>query len=74
MVLCLPVIFTIGLLPQVNTFIMYTMEQTDMHIFGGNGKYPPLSLSLSLSLSQTLAFDPSLYRIHQSRFLSVLGH
>ncbi|XP_056022403.1 pecanex-like protein 1 isoform X2 [Ostrea edulis] len=45
LVLCLPIIFTIGLLPQVNTFIMHLMEQTEMHIFGGNG-----SISLSSSI------------------------
>ncbi|KAL5009342.1 hypothetical protein ScPMuIL_014923 [Solemya velum] len=35
-ILCLPIIFTLGLLPQVNTFTMYVLEQVDMHIFGGN--------------------------------------
>ncbi|KAL4237244.1 hypothetical protein ACF0H5_001963 [Mactra antiquata] len=34
--LCLPVIFTVGLLPQVNTFIMFALEQIDTHVFGGN--------------------------------------
>lgn len=34
--LCLPVIFTVGLLPQVNTFITFTLEQIDTHLFGGN--------------------------------------
>jgi len=37
-ILCFPLIFTLGLLPQVNTFIMYLLEQIDMHVFGGNGK------------------------------------
>ncbi|XP_052105318.1 pecanex-like protein 1 isoform X2 [Mytilus californianus] len=36
LVLFFPVIFTVGLLPQVNTFIMYLFEQLDMHLFGGN--------------------------------------
>ena len=36
--LCLPLVFTAGLLPQVNTFIMYALEQLDTHIFGGNGE------------------------------------
>ena len=39
LVLFFPVIFTVGLLPQVNTFIMYLLEQLDMHLFGGNGNY-----------------------------------
>ncbi|GAB1609485.1 1,Pecanex 2,Pecanex 3, pecanex [Argonauta hians] len=34
--LLLPILFTVGLLPQVKTFFMYILEQTDMHIFGGN--------------------------------------
>ncbi|XP_051503281.1 pecanex-like protein 1 isoform X4 [Myxocyprinus asiaticus] len=34
--LCFPVIFFIGLLPQINTFVMYLLEQLDIHIFGGN--------------------------------------
>ncbi|XP_078089549.1 pecanex-like protein 1 isoform X4 [Mustelus asterias] len=34
--LCFPVIFFIGLLPQVNTFVMYLCEQFDIHVFGGN--------------------------------------
>lgn len=39
-------LFTLGLLPQVNTFLMYMLEQIDMHIFGGNGKFTRESLSL----------------------------
>ncbi|XP_058149164.1 pecanex-like protein 1 isoform X5 [Dasypus novemcinctus] len=35
-ILCFPVVFFIGLLPQVNTFVMYLCEQLDIHIFGGN--------------------------------------
>ncbi|XP_054716073.1 pecanex-like protein 1 [Uloborus diversus] len=34
-VLFFPVIFSLGLLPQVNTFLMYLIEQIDIHIFGG---------------------------------------
>ncbi|XP_062851744.1 pecanex-like protein 1 [Trichomycterus rosablanca] len=34
--LCFPVIFFVGLLPQVNTFLMYLSEQIDIHMFGGN--------------------------------------
>ena len=38
MILCFPVIFTMGLLPQINTAAMYLMEQFDIlvrvpHIF-----------------------------------------
>ncbi|XP_055855504.1 protein pecanex [Episyrphus balteatus] len=34
--LSFPIIFSLGLLPQINTFSMYFLEQVDMHIFGGN--------------------------------------
>nr|XP_060617632.1 pecanex-like protein 1 isoform X2 [Anolis sagrei ordinatus] len=34
--LCFPIVFFIGLLPQVNTFLMYLCEQLDIHVFGGN--------------------------------------
>lgn len=37
LILCLPLLFTFGLLPQVNTFMQYLLEQTEIHIFGGNG-------------------------------------
>lgn len=35
--LCLPAFFTVGLLPQVNTFVMYILEQVEIHVFGGTG-------------------------------------
>ncbi|XP_073980876.1 pecanex isoform X2 [Rhodnius prolixus] len=31
-----PLLFGLGLFPQVNTFTMYLLEQLDMHMFGGN--------------------------------------
>ncbi|XP_061854877.1 pecanex-like protein 1 isoform X7 [Colius striatus] len=34
--LCFPIVFFLGLLPQVNTFVMYLCEQLDIHVFGGN--------------------------------------
>ncbi|KAL5239767.1 hypothetical protein ACI65C_007177 [Semiaphis heraclei] len=34
--LFLPIAFSLGLLPQVNTFFMYILEQIDIHLFGGN--------------------------------------
>ena len=37
-ILGFPLIFLVGLLPQVNTFLMYILEQLDMHAFGGTGK------------------------------------
>ncbi|XP_061599627.1 pecanex-like protein 1 [Cololabis saira] len=47
--LCFPVIFFVGLLPQVNTFVMYLLEQLDIHVFGGNA-----STSLLASLYSVL--------------------
>lgn len=44
-ILCFPIIFSLGLFPQVNTFTMYLFEQIDMHIFGGNA-----TASLSASI------------------------
>ncbi len=38
-ILFFPLIFTAGLLPQMNTFAMYLLEQLHIHIFGGNGVY-----------------------------------
>ena len=34
--LCFPLIFVLGLLPQINTFALYLLEQIDIHTFGGN--------------------------------------
>ncbi|XP_020803521.1 LOW QUALITY PROTEIN: protein pecanex [Drosophila serrata] len=36
LLLCFPIIFSVGLCPQINTFLMYLLEQIDMHVFGGN--------------------------------------
>ncbi|XP_043476640.1 pecanex-like protein 1 [Leptopilina heterotoma] len=34
--LCFPIVFSLGLFPQINTFLMYLCEHIDIHIFGGN--------------------------------------
>lgn len=31
-----PLLFSLGLFPQINTFFVYFLEQVDMHVFGGN--------------------------------------
>ncbi|EDW82043.2 uncharacterized protein Dwil_GK25341 [Drosophila willistoni] len=36
LLLCFPIVFSVGLCPQINTFLMYLLEQIDMHVFGGN--------------------------------------
>ncbi|XP_076836804.1 pecanex-like protein 3 isoform X2 [Brachyhypopomus gauderio] len=53
--LCFPVIFLLGLLPQVNTFIMCLLEQVDMHVFGGTASTSPLSSLYSLLRSLLVA-------------------
>lgn len=40
--LCFPLIFAAGLLPQINTFFNYVLEQTIIHGFGGTGTIGPL--------------------------------
>lgn len=37
LILFFPLLFSIGLFPQFNTFSMYVFEQLDIHLFGGNG-------------------------------------
>ncbi|XP_074087164.1 pecanex-like protein 3 isoform X3 [Macrotis lagotis] len=46
--LCFPVVFLLGLLPQVNTCLMYLLEQIDMHGFGGTATTSPLTALYSL--------------------------
>ncbi|XP_023690197.1 pecanex-like protein 3 [Paramormyrops kingsleyae] len=53
--LCFPAVFLFGLLPQVNTFLMCLLEQTDMHVFGGTATTSPLSSVYSLSRSLLVA-------------------
>lgn len=36
LMLLFPIFFTLGLFAQISTFLMYAMEQVDMHLFGGN--------------------------------------
>ncbi|XP_028418258.1 pecanex-like protein 1 [Dendronephthya gigantea] len=35
-ILSFPIIFLFGLLPQINTFSMFILEQLEVHVFGGN--------------------------------------
>lgn len=34
-ILCLPLLFLFGLLPQCSTFLLCLLENFDMHLFGG---------------------------------------
>lgn len=42
-ILFFPLLFSLGLFPQINTFILYLLEQLDMYIFGGNAMSSLLS-------------------------------
>ncbi|XP_029470604.1 pecanex-like protein 3 isoform X3 [Rhinatrema bivittatum] len=53
--LCFPVIFLFGLLPQVNTCVMYLLEQMDMHVFGGTATTSPVAAVYSLLRSLLVA-------------------
>uniref|UniRef100_A0A671L703 Pecanex-like protein n=1 Tax=Sinocyclocheilus anshuiensis TaxID=1608454 RepID=A0A671L703_9TELE len=64
---CFPVTFLLGLFPQINTFVIYFLEQIDMHFFGGTGLYPSLFsgfcallVVLSYHLSRQSS-DPSVF-------------
>uniref|UniRef100_A0A6Q2ZM37 Pecanex-like protein n=1 Tax=Esox lucius TaxID=8010 RepID=A0A6Q2ZM37_ESOLU len=49
--LCFPLVFFVGLLPQINTFVMYLFEQLDIHVFGGNASTSLLSSVYSVGRS-----------------------
>jgi len=49
-ILSFPIIFSFGLLPQINTFLMYFFEQIDIHIFGGTA----FTMSLTSALYCTI--------------------
>uniref|UniRef100_A0A8C4SYM9 Pecanex-like protein n=1 Tax=Erpetoichthys calabaricus TaxID=27687 RepID=A0A8C4SYM9_ERPCA len=52
---CFPVIFLLGLLPQINTFFIYLLEQIDTHFFGGTAVTGLASAFYSLLRSLTAA-------------------
>ncbi|XP_056147775.1 pecanex-like protein 1 [Lampris incognitus] len=60
---CFPVAFLVGLFPQINTFMIYLLEQIDMHFFGGTAAtglhsaiYSILRSLLALSLLYGFCF------------------
>lgn len=60
-ILFLPVLFSLGLFPQVNTFLMYFFEQLDMNIFGGNAMCNLIASFLSVLrslLACSILFGP----------------
>ncbi|XP_064359258.1 pecanex-like protein 3 isoform X2 [Dromaius novaehollandiae] len=53
--LCFPLVFLLGLLPQVNTCLMYLLEQVDMHLFGGTAATSPLTALYGFARSLLVA-------------------
>uniref|UniRef100_A0A182M1A8 Pecanex-like protein n=1 Tax=Anopheles culicifacies TaxID=139723 RepID=A0A182M1A8_9DIPT len=47
-ILFFPLLFSLGLFPQINTFTMYFLEQIDMHLFGSNASCSLLASFLSV--------------------------
>uniref|UniRef100_A0AAZ3Q815 Pecanex-like protein n=1 Tax=Oncorhynchus tshawytscha TaxID=74940 RepID=A0AAZ3Q815_ONCTS len=41
---CFPITFLLGLFPQINTFMIYLLEQIDIHLFGGTGEWQPFTM------------------------------
>ncbi|XP_048125769.1 pecanex-like protein 1 [Alosa alosa] len=50
---CFPVTFLVGLLPQINTFVIYFLEQIDVHFFGGTAATGLVSAVYSIMRSLT---------------------
>jgi len=61
--LFLPVIFTLGLFPQINTFTICILEQMDMYLFGGTAltNLPGGILSVLRSISTCLCLSSVLF-------------
>ncbi|XP_077493179.1 pecanex isoform X2 [Amblyomma americanum] len=53
-ILAFPVTFSLGLLPQINTFVTYLLEQIDMNLFGGSATTG--LVSAVYCISRSLAF------------------
>ncbi|TMS34665.1 hypothetical protein L596_002206 [Steinernema carpocapsae] len=51
LILLLPLAFTFGVLPQVNTMVMHLAEQVDMHMFGGTASFSLWSSVFQLAKS-----------------------
>ena len=49
--LFLPLVFTFGLLPQINTFLLSLLEQIEIYLFGGTAQHSLASAFLNVSRS-----------------------
>lgn len=70
-----PVIFTVGLLPQISTFCLCVMEQCDMYLFGGTAmnNLPGAFLSMTRSFCSVIVLGSIMYGAIYS-VPSVIGH
>ncbi|KAK6104128.1 Pecanex protein (C-terminus) family protein [Brugia pahangi] len=51
LLILLPIAFTFGLLPQVNTLVIHLLEQVEMNVFGGTASFSLLSGLIQISKS-----------------------
>nr|VZH98187.1 unnamed protein product [Spirometra erinaceieuropaei] len=58
LLLAFPLVFVVGLVPQLNTMIIYLLEQVEIHVFGGTG---------------TVNLGSAFCSILRSAFVAVLG-
>ena len=84
-ILSLPILFLFGWLPQFNTFVIFFLEQIDIHVFGGTGwprlAWPVLRNLLTIHINLPLSLFPltastgllcSVYSIARSLLLTGL--
>lgn len=59
LMLFFPIVFTLGLLPQISTYLLCLIEQCDMYLFGGTAmnNLPGAFLSMFRSLSAILSLS-----------------
>ncbi|VDN09210.1 unnamed protein product [Dibothriocephalus latus] len=58
LLLAFPLVFVVGLVPQLNTMLIYLLEQVEIHVFGGTG---------------TANLGSALFSIFRSIFVAILG-
>ncbi|KAK4469702.1 hypothetical protein MN116_007227 [Schistosoma mekongi] len=67
--LMFPILFCLGLMPQINTVLIYALEQLDIHIFGSSGTTGLLSVMFSILRTFIvigLTFIPCYYAVEKS--------
>ncbi|XP_018646017.1 pecanex-related protein [Schistosoma mansoni] len=67
--LIFPILFCLGLMPQINTVLIYALEQLDIHVFGASGTTGLFSVILSIFRTFIvigLTFVPCYYSVQKS--------